>query len=399
MRKDKKNWLVPALLFAAVFTSEWLLRRHIFIQKEYFGLFIDTPDYWNEIWSGPQALTTLAGDFISQFLRFPWAGPAIVALIATLCHLLLRRLFRLPGTVLAAVIFTAWFIPALLPSSRERERWAKVEYYSLRMQWDKVTKAIPPEAAEKDRVLIPYALLAWSEIGKLPENLFRYPVSGPQDLDLEGEHTRHGYYFTSLVNECMGCTNEAIHNTFQTACTTTHGICFGTLRQLIKYNIASGNKEMVRKYCDILEKSPLNAGTARAARKYAEALPDRSSLQNGGADTAATVTHSTYHNLRLMAKEGYFNDAAADRYRCLLLLQRDLRNFASSFQPEEDISSLPLCYQQALCLVSDPDIQRQLSPSVTAAFAKYMEAYNQLRTKEDGPIQPGTFWEYYFAGY
>ena len=119
------------------------------------------------------------------------------------------------------------------------------------MQWDKVLSVATPAAAAEDRVLIPYALLAHSERGTLPQNIFRYPVLGPEDIDLEGELTRHGYYFTSLVNECMGCTNEAIHNTFQAACTTPYGTSFGTLRQLIKFNIASGNKAMARKYCDV----------------------------------------------------------------------------------------------------------------------------------------------------
>ena len=36
---------------------------------------------------------------------------------------------------------------------------------------------------------------------------------------------------------------------------------------------------------------------------------------------------------------------------------------------------------------------------MTAAFQSYMEAYNQIRMKEDDPIQPGTFWEYYFLSY
>lgn len=398
-KKTLKDRLVPVLLFAAVFAVEFLFRRHTFLQKEYFSLFLNTPDYWAELWNGPQPLVTLAGDFLAQFYRIAWVGPALVALAATLCFLLLRLFLRRIQIPLAAAIFAALLVVALLPSSRETERWARVEYGARMQQWEKVVAAATPEAAEKDAVLIPYALLAYSEMGQLPENIFRYPVTGPQDLDLEGEITRHGYYFAQMNAECLGCTNEAIHHAFQTACTTPHGTSLGTLRQLIKYNIASGNKAMALKYCDILEHNPMNAATARAARKVAVTLPDRDYLDARPSDSAAVVTHNTFQTLRAMAQEGLFNEAAADRLRCLLLLQRDLRNFAGSFPEGTDFAALPLCYQQALCMVNDAGIQRGLSPAVTEAFNQYMAAYNQIRTKEDDPIQPGTYWEYYFMGY
>jgi len=398
-KKTLKDRLVPVLLFAAVFAVEFFLRRYSFLQKEYFSLFLNTPDYWTELWNGPQPLLTLAGDFIAQFYRIVWVGPALVALAATLCFLLLRLFLRRIQIPLAVVIFAGLLVVALLPASREAERWARVEYATRTYQWHKVVAAATPDAAEKDAVLIPYALLAWSEMGKLPENLFRYPVTGPQDLDLEGEITRHGYYFAQMNAECLGCTNEAIHHAFQTACTTPHGMSLGSLRQLIKYNLASGNRAMAFKYCDILERNPMNAASARAARRYAASQPEQSRLDAGPSDSASVVTHNTFQTLREMAKEGLFNDAAADRVRCLLLLQRDLRNFSSTFPEGTDISALPLCYQQALCLVNDPDIQRAISPAVTEAFSQYMEAYNQIRTKEDDPIQPGTFWEYYFMYY
>lgn len=398
-QKTWKDRLVPVLLFAAVFVAEFILRRHTFLQKEYFSLFLNTPDYWNELWNGPHPLSTLAGDFIAQFYRIAWVGPALVALAATLCFLLLRLFMRRFQIPLAVLIFAVLLIAALLPKSRERERWARVEYGSWMQQWDKVIAAATPEAAAKDRVLIPYALLAFSQEGTLPANLFRYPVTGPQDIDLEGEITRHGYFFSQMNAECLGCTNEAIHHAFQTACTTPHGMSLGTLRQLIKYNIASGNLAMARKYCDILEKNPMNAATARAARKYIATLPAGSHLDAGPSEEAAVVSHNTFQTLRAMAQEGLFDQAAADRSRCLLLLQRDLRNFTASIPEGEDIAALPLCYQQALCLVADADVQRKISPAVIQAFQSYMEAYNQIRMKEEDPIQPGTYWEYYFLGY
>lgn len=400
--KRQKTWmdrLLPVFLFLTVFAVEFFLRRHTYLQKEYFGLFLNTPDYWSELWSGPRPIRTLISDFVSQFYLIIWLGPALTALLVTVAFLLLRiplRKWQLPLAILA---FAAVLTCALLPGSRERERWARVEYGMRTQHWDTVLAAATPRAAEKDPVLIPYALLALSEKGQLPQQLFRFPVTGPHDLDLEGEITRHGYYFAQMNAECLGCTNEAIHHAFQTACTTPHGMSLGTLRALIKYNIASGNAAMAHKYCDILERNPMNAATARAARRVVDAMPPHSYLDAGSSDSASVVSHNTYQTLKLMAQQGMFNDAAADRLRCLLLLQRDIRNFALTIPPETDISTLPLCYQQALCLVNDPDIQQGISPAVADAFRRYMEAYNQVRMKEDDPIQPGTFWEYYFLSF
>lgn len=396
MKKQRNNRLVPILLFLAVFATAFAGLRYTFLQKEYFGLFLNTPDYWSELWSGPHPLWTLCGDFLSQFYRAAWVGPALLALGVTLVFLLVRIPLRRYQIPLAILAFAAVAVVVLLPKTRERERWAKVEYACLHQQWDKVIAAATPEAAAKDRVLIPYALLAHSENGTLPENLFRYPVSGPEDIDLEGELTRHGYYFNAIQAECMGCVNEAIHNTFQTACTTPHGTSHGTLRQLIKLNIASGNRTMARKYAEILARNPMNASTARSAIRYIDGMPAISYLDGGPSDSASIISHNTFQNMRLLAQEGCFNEAAADRARCLLLLQRDIRNFSASFPADADIAALPLCYQQALCLVSDADIQQKLPVSVTNALRVYMEAYNKVRTKEDDPIMPGSFWDYYF---
>ena len=397
MKKNRQGWLIPALLFAAVFVTEMVFQRHTFLQKEYLGLFLNTPDYWNELWSGPRPLLTLIDDFTVQFFRFAWAGPALVALAATACFLLLRlflRRFQLP---LAILLFAAVLTFVLLPKNRERERWARVEYGTLHHQWEKVISAATPEAAAKDPMLMPYAFLALSQQGQLAEQIFRYPVTGPQDLDAEGERTLHGYLFSQVQAETMGCTNEAIHNTFQAACTLPHGNSMGTIRSLIKYNLAAGNVTMARKYADILACSPANRATARAARRIIGQMPSGTNLDAGPSESAPTITHNTLYNMKAMAREGLFDAAAAERSRCLLLLQRDLRSFAGTFSEDEDFTRLPQVYQQALCLILDPQAAERLSPQVRQAFDFYGKAFDKPRMKgQASSIMPGSFWDYYF---
>lgn len=400
MKRSLKSWLVPAILFLAVFCLVFFLRRFTFLQKEYFGLFLNTPDYWSELRSGPRPFLTFLSDFTVQFFRFPWAGPALVALLATACFLLLRLFLRKVQIPLAIVIFAAVLTVVLLPKNREQERWARVEYGCLHHHWDRVVAAATPEAATDDPMLMPYAFLALSEQGLLAENIFRYPVTGPQDVDAEGELTRHGYFFSEIQAEVMGCSNEAIHNAFQVACTLPHGTSLGTIRSLIKYNLAAGNATLARKYADILARNPVNRATARAARRIADRMDGTTNLDAGPSDSAATITHNTLYNMKSMAREGLFDIAAADRTRCLLMLQRDLRSFLGTFPEDEDYSRLPLTYQQALCLIVDPQAAERLSPQVRQAFDQYSVAFKQPRMKgRDASILPGSYWDYYFLAF
>ena len=127
-----------------------------------------------------------------------------------------------------------------------------------------------------------------------------------------------------------------IHNAFQVACTLPHGTSLGTIRSLIKYNLAAGNATLARKYADILARNPVNRATARAARRIADRMDGTTNLDAGPSDSAATITHNTLYNMKSMAREGLFDIAAADRTRCLLMLQRDLRSFLGTFPEDED---------------------------------------------------------------
>ena len=397
MKPALKNRLIASALLAAVFCAVYILCRYTFLQKEYFGLFLNTPDYWSELRGGPRPLLTFLGDFTVQFFRFAWAGPALAALGAGACYLILGRFLRRVRIPLAVVLFAACLTLCLLPKTRERERWAKVEYTAIHAQWDKLAAAATPQAADQDPMLMPYAFLALSEQGLLADHIFRYPVAGPQDMDAEGELTLHGYLFSQIQAEAMGSTNEALHNAFQVACTLPHGCSHGTIRSLIKYNLAAGNALLARKYADLLARSPANRATARAAHRLIDRLDGSTPLDSGPSEAAATITHNTLYNMKAMAREGLFDAAAAERSRCLLLLQRDLRSFVATFPEDEDYSRLPAAYQQALCLILDPQAAERLSSAVRRDFDQYSKAFDRPRMKGTaGAILPGSYWDYYF---
>lgn len=449
-----KKYFIPTLLFAAVFCVSIFFQRYTLLNQEYLGLFLNTPDYLREVFDAPMPLSNLLGSFLVQFYRIIWAGPLITAAIVLAVWFLCKTIFRFTGRwnelaatlaasgawiaialsetpkrgaailliccaaavvtaivcrqaqkrdsapkhlLPAAVILAAGILIICLPSVRKAELWGKVECCTRTHQWDKVIKAVNPSAAKEDADLMPFAFLAMSEKGILPENLFSYPVTGPELLDMERFTDRRAYYYKSMLSECIGCTNEAIHNTFQAACTIEHGTSFGTLRQLIKYNLASGNLTMARKYNDILGRSPFNAGTAKAVAKRISEVSYGSQLHSGASDSAAVVIKSNFPNMRLMLFEGYFNQPAADRLRCHLLLQRDITNLASTFNEEEtDYTSLPRCFQEALLILSVPEIDAKISPEIKDDFAAYLEKLNTIREKGERFSKSGTYWDYYF---
>lgn len=93
-----------------------------------------------------------------------------------------------------------------------------------------------------------------------------------------------------------------------------------TLRQLIRYNIETGNYTMVRKYCGILGRSPVNRSTARSIMAM---YGDREDVvRDEPADSAATITNNPIFNLIVLDRQGIRSDIAADRFNAYSLVAR-----------------------------------------------------------------------------
>ena len=86
---------------------------------------------------------------------------------------------------------------------RDAERLAKVQVNARRLRWNKVLEAATPEASASDPRLMPFAFLALGETGGLGDMLFKYPVSGPEDFDMEGDNSLTGCLFNSLLSESL----------------------------------------------------------------------------------------------------------------------------------------------------------------------------------------------------
>lgn len=322
-----KKYIIPASLFVAVFLTGLLCTSHIFIHIGQQSLFLLTPDYFAQVFREPFPITHIVVSFVTQFFDIPAVGPLVAAALVVAVYFLACAIFRKWSCraklscalvpILAACVFVA-----ACPSVRQADRHYALEQYARQHQWDRMLKIAPFNVAEKDRTVIPYAMLALNAKGQLIEKMGAYPLSGPQDLDMEGVQTREGYWFSSILDECLGNYNEALHHLFQASCTMPYGMSHISLYQLIRFNMENENYTLARKYARILKTNPRNCILAGKILKSLEGKPDRASSPDK--PSAPVVTDSPMYNLAMLRQAGVQSTMANERLAAYVKLTETL---------------------------------------------------------------------------
>lgn len=365
---SNKNKIALAL-FAVITIAGQLFQHYSFIHQQDLGLFLFTGDYFTSVFRGDMPVISLISSFLVQFYDIFLLGPALTALLALAVYLMLEKILRrlipaysiLPALLLSCVIWVfsahckspeflvaatlavlvlylfslllkekeasvmsmnvlapgvavlllSSAVVALSPKVRYDEKKSAIEILARQGRWDRVLEKATPEYCEKHREFLPYALLALNTRGQLASGMFAYPVKVPEDLDMDGVISREGYYFSSILYECLGCYNEAIHLIFQSSMFLDHGMGFVTLYQLLRYNIENQNYAMVEKYARILARSPRNHFLAR---RIIKAYSGRSSRQQSGMSSDdALITNNPMQNLGILYKSGIQTQLGAER--------------------------------------------------------------------------------------
>ena len=316
-----KRILIPSLVFLAAFLVGLLCAGHIFISVGQHSLFLLTPDYFSQMFREPFPVTRIAVSFVTQFFDIPAVGPAVAAALVTAVYVLAASALQKHGTlgtVLSCLALACCVWLVVSPSVREKDRHCALEQFARQHQWDKILKKADFRTAEKDRFVIPYALLALNAKGQLIEKMDMYPIKGPQDLDMEGVQTREGYWFSSILDECLGNYNEALHHLFQSGATLNQGMSHITLYQLIRFNIENGNYTLARKYASVLRRNPRNAALAKRILKSCEGKADREDTPEKAA--AKVVTNAPAVNLALLRQAGIQSGMANERLAAYMKL-------------------------------------------------------------------------------
>jgi hypothetical protein len=279
-------------------------------------------------------LSLVAWFFIARSTT-PIIGVAVLLITALLRLALipLKSFVRKPSSQSRVLPLAAIGIAAIViltdPVIRNLEIWGRIETATRQAKWDKVLKAATPERAEKDRDMVPFALLAAGSKGQMTLALAKYKVANPGEMDFSGVENRRGFYFESLLYERLGCTNEAIHNIYQCGCHMHRGTSFVVLTQLIRYNIELGNYTLVRKYCHILRHSLAYRSTADKLLKMYEGKPDET-IDGGPASSAKAITENPMYNIVFMEQCGIDSPISRDRYKAYATLLERYRKSGAS---------------------------------------------------------------------
>lgn len=449
----RKSAIIPAALFVAVTLVSLLAQSRTLALQANFGLFLTTQDYISEVFARPLPITHLAASFLVQFYDIPMVGELITAVLITCIYLCISTVLgrcRVPfhrAVACLAACAAWWFasraednvlpvgialvsgIAALLslalkkrdksetgwaePISslaiicaacvlvclggkvRTQERLASVMIDSRRHRWEQVLKVATVENARDDARLIPFAALALGEVNQLGDRIFQYPMDGPEDFDFEGENSQTGSFCNSLLSECLGSPNEAMHHIFQFSCHRPHTLSHVSLYQMIKYQIEAGDFALARKYAEVLRHSPRNRATAdKMLKLYAGAPQDDSTYRAN--PVSRVVTNNPAYNLGQYQMAGLPSEHLTQRFLCYMLLQGDLGAFKEAFSALDwGGKQIPAHYQEALLLAgADPDMI-----SVSLERQERFEAFlSAVQNGDQAAIESasrGTYWAYY----
>ncbi|MBO4565605.1 MAG: hypothetical protein J5695_00100 [Bacteroidales bacterium] len=405
-----KKAIAPILMFATVLLASLLCMRYTFVCQEYEGLFLNTPDWWARAWAQQLPVSGIISDFLTQFYRDPLYGAIITAVLITGVFLLLRGIlcrFGLSGNAIAAfasgalwvfvahsstskpavfvllLMAAAWLLSLLFkikqlrkerkadlplssvmlvaaaacvvlsPAVMRAENFNRVKVDALYGIWDDLLATVPPEEAEKNAELTPFALLALSGKGELGDKMFTYPVFEQNDLDMEAYDGKGEYYTSLLFKACLyqylGCYNEAIHNYFQWSTQLRQGTSFVVLRRLAELYCLQGNYDLMEKYCRILDKSLLNGAYVRHFRAMATkgTAQQPTSVQDRAA--MPVISHDPLYNLVLLQSSGFDTRMSADRMLCTLILKKDFIRFGSIMEVlAPAYEHIPLHFQEVM---------------------------------------------------
>ena len=452
-----KKIIVPLLVTALALVLSLVCQPSTLVYQEYEGLFLATPDYFSWLWAQPFPLSQLVSDFITQFYRFGFMGPVIVAAwvlgayflgrgiwpkayaggVAAACAewlalafyptaklgvilfwgllilWIITRIVRIKATIpekwdwtaCGVLLVVAALLVAFHPSIVRRERWSRVKRSIVTSRWDDVLKTATPRVAEKDREILPFALLALGEKQELGEKMFSYPVLEENDFDmcLEDDYENSLFYRAFLYHR-LACPNEACHELFQLATQQQHGTSALVLRQLVTEYYLLGNYTLAEKYCKILEKSSTHGAFVRAFRQFmadGEPAPADSAAARSHMDL---ITKNPSYNLMLLQDNGIVAESTVDRLYASLLLQKRLDVFGTFVMKRQERESYypPVHYLEAMQVLFEenenfsPYEFPMIAPQQMKRFRDFMDGIGTRTPEEQKERYGDTYWFYYY---
>lgn len=134
-------------------------------------------------------------------------------------------------------------------------------------RWQQLLNEIPREDLMNSKVKRAYALMAESELGRLPDNLSLYPVYTTEDFLYSHERKQFGSNFNRQFYANIGLWNEAYHMAFEYNVMSYDGQCMGAMRDMVRYLIKMGDYKVADKVLKRLSRTSFNGSFVRTMRE------------------------------------------------------------------------------------------------------------------------------------
>lgn len=286
--------------------------------------------------------------------------------------------------------------------NRERERRLAVKRYTEEQQWDRVLQTINSNSNGTNTYYHPYLMLALSETGVLPEQLFHYPVQSADRIYFPADE-QEGANFNSLFAYSIGLRHEALHQLAQASAMSAQGLSFSLLRRMIDWQIEFGNIPLAEKYIKILKTSTCH--DQWIAERINRISNHPAKQEEAYKEDFIMDASSPLILLTQAVKADTTNRKALDYLLCGVLLGKDLKGFYHLFRqyfPQGE--PIPVHYQEAL-LVAElmfPQLNATKNIPVSPACRQAFEEFGQLmsqRPNTDHVLRQkygNTYWYYGF---
>lgn len=380
--KQKGYPVLPAL--ALILAGAWPLLWQNFV--------FYTPD--NQLYS-----------FINPGYEMRQTNPYYTLFLILLCPPLLskwkgNRYVALPFPILL-IAFSCYSIYS--SSNREREKRLAVKRYTEEQQWDRILQTINSNGSGTNTYYHPYLMLALSETGVLPEQLFHYPVQSADRIYYPADE-QEGANFNSLFAYSIGLRHEALHQLAQASAMSAQGLSFSLLRRMIDWQIEFGNIPLAKKYIQIIKTSSCHK---QWIAERINRISTQPAIQKEAYKEDFIIDASSPLILLTQAvKADTTNRKALDYLLCGVLLGKDLKGFYNLFRqyfPQGE--PIPVHYQEALLVVDlmFPKLNATKNIPVSPACQQAFEEFGQLmsqRPNTDHVLKQkygNTYWYYGFV--
>ena len=293
--------------------------------------------------------------------------------------------------------------------SNDRNYEIKVlDYYSRTGQWQQILD-YPGLRAGQNAMHACYQNLALSHLGKLGDELFRYPQCGRWGAVISWNKTVNASMLLSDVYYQMGNLALSQEMAFEGMIASERAVNPRLLLRLVQTNLIGGHDAVAEKYISLLEETCMYAEQAGAYRRFlhhpellrqdAELGPRQACVQHA---SGLTNAQKAAVDLFQVVRSNPEYQPAFQYFGAICLLCKDLKSFGELMEYWKQAGSvcpLPVAFQEAWAFMHAGEPELWAAYGVSEAVAGRFKEYGGLVSagRQDHSLNHfgDTFWFYY----